>query len=103
MLQGLDLRIRAGEKVAVVGPSGCGKSTLVRLLCRFYYPEEGSLRLFGLDSSDWKPDALRSRMAIVTQEPILFARCTKMWPTAGRGSPGPSARPCCRRWSCGTW
>ncbi|MDE6838355.1 MAG: ABC transporter ATP-binding protein/permease [Acutalibacter sp.] len=72
VLQGLDLRIRAGEKVAVVGPSGCGKSTLVRLLCRFYYPEEGSLRLFGLDSSDWKPDALRSRMAIVTQEPILF-------------------------------
>ncbi len=72
VLDGLSLRIPAGKKVAVVGASGCGKSTLLKLLCRFYYPESGSLKLFGMESLDWRPDDLRARMAIVTQNSFLF-------------------------------
>ncbi len=72
VLNGLSLGIPAGKRVAVVGASGCGKSTLVKLLCRFYFPESGSLRLFGIDSASWDPDALRKSLAIVTQDSCLF-------------------------------
>lgn len=72
VLNGLTLHISAGKKVAIVGESGCGKSTFIKLLCRFYLPESGSLKLFGLESLDWRPDDLRARMAIVTQESFLF-------------------------------
>lgn len=71
-LDGLDLRVSHGKKVAVVGASGCGKSTLVKLICRFYLPESGSLRLFGVEAQEWEPDALRKRLAIVTQDSCLF-------------------------------
>lgn len=71
-LDGLDLRVSYGKKVAVVGASGCGKSTLVKLICRFYLPERGSLRLFGVEAQEWDPDALRERLAIVTQDSCLF-------------------------------
>lgn len=71
-LDGLELRVPAGKKVAVVGASGCGKSTLVKLICRFYLPERGSLRLFGVEAQEWDPEALRERLAIVTQDSCLF-------------------------------
>jgi len=71
-LAGVDLEIRAGETVALVGPSGAGKSTLISLLLRFHDPSAGRLRLDGVDLRDADPAALRRRMALVAQEPVLF-------------------------------
>lgn len=72
VLNGVELRIGKGKKVAVVGASGCGKSTLMNLICRFYLPESGSLRLFGEESAQWDADGLRRNMALVTQDSLLF-------------------------------
>ena len=72
VLRDLTLRIAQGRQVAVVGESGCGKSTLLRLLCRFYLPQAGSLRLFGVEAKDWQGNALRRHIALVSQDPALF-------------------------------
>lgn len=72
ILHGISLRIPQGQKIAIVGASGCGKSTLIKLICRFYFPDKGSLKLFGVESADWAPDALREKLAIVTQDSALF-------------------------------
>ncbi|MDR9414165.1 MAG: ABC transporter transmembrane domain-containing protein [Spiribacter sp.] len=71
-LAGLDLTVRAGETLALVGPSGAGKSTLISLLLRFADPQEGAIRLDGVDLRDADPTDLRRRMALVAQSPILF-------------------------------
>ncbi len=72
VLQDITLRIAQGQQVAVVGESGCGKSTLLRMLCRFYLPQAGSLRLFGVEAKDWQGEALRQHIALVTQNSTLF-------------------------------
>ena len=72
VLREFDLRIRFGEKLAVVGPNGCGKSTLVNLLCRFYDPVEGALRIDGVDLRDVRVRELRRKIGIVTQQTVLF-------------------------------
>ncbi|XKE46852.1 ABC transporter ATP-binding protein/permease [Halomonas organivorans] len=68
----LDLRIRAGERVALIGPSGAGKSTLFALLLRFHDPERGRVSLDGLDLRDLDLRALRAGIGLVAQEPVLF-------------------------------
>lgn len=68
----LDLRIPAGATVAIVGESGCGKSTLLKLLMRFYDPTEGQVVVDGVDLRDFNLASLRSRVAIVSQEPFIF-------------------------------
>jgi len=73
-LKGIDLRIRPGEIVAVVGKSGSGKSTLVNLLLRFYDPDEGSVTVGGRDIRTVDPAWLRSQIATVQQDPVLFSR-----------------------------
>lgn len=73
-LRGLSLRVRPGERVAVVGPSGAGKSTLFQLLLRFYDPDTGSIRLDGIDIADLDPVTLRQQFALVPQDPSIFAR-----------------------------
>lgn len=92
VLDGLTLHISAGKKIAIVGESGCGKSTLIKLICRFYLPESGSLKLFGLESLDWRPDDLRSRMAIVTQDPFLFDG--SIYENVAYGRPGLTREQC---------
>ncbi len=72
-LDRLSLRIEPGEKLAVVGPSGAGKSTLFQLLLRFYDPDHGTVRLDGVDIRRATPAAVRSRIALVAQEPAIFA------------------------------
>ncbi|HBC58590.1 MAG TPA: lipid ABC transporter permease/ATP-binding protein, partial [Gammaproteobacteria bacterium] len=64
--------IHSGETVALVGPSGSGKSTLVSLIPRFYAPTEGSIFLDGIDLQEYELQALRQRIALVTQETQLF-------------------------------
>lgn len=66
------LKVPANKKVALVGHSGCGKSSLVKLLYRLYDIQSGSIRIDGKDIRDVKHESLRSEMAIVPQECILF-------------------------------
>jgi subfamily B ATP-binding cassette protein MsbA len=72
VVKDLDLRIRAGEIVALVGPSGAGKSTLVNLLPRFFDPDQGRLSIDGIDIRDLKLASLRGLIGIVTQDTVLF-------------------------------
>ncbi|WP_296384583.1 ABC transporter transmembrane domain-containing protein [Reyranella sp.] len=68
----LNLRIAPGETIAIVGPSGAGKTTVFNLLMRFYDPEQGAIRLDGVDVRDLRLSDLRRSLAIVPQEPVLF-------------------------------
>ncbi|MGN6154926.1 MAG: ABC transporter transmembrane domain-containing protein [Sphingomicrobium sp.] len=76
-LHDLSLAIAPGETVAVVGPSGAGKSTLFQLALRFYDPQEGRVLLDGIDLRDADPAAIRSRIALVPQETVIFAASAK--------------------------
>ena len=72
-LHELSLHIAPGEKVALVGPSGAGKSTLFHLLLRFYDPDTGGIRLDGVDLRAADPAAVRARLSVVPQEPVIFS------------------------------
>ncbi len=72
MLNGISFTVRRGEIVAVVGPSGAGKSTLVNLLPRFYEVTAGRILIDGKDIRELTLNSLRNRIAIVTQDIILF-------------------------------
>ncbi|APV50368.1 ABC transporter [Betaproteobacteria bacterium GR16-43] len=72
-LDGFSLRVSPGEVVALVGPSGAGKTTVFQLLLRFYDPTSGRVTLDGVDARDAHPQDLRSRIALVSQEPVIFA------------------------------
>ena len=72
-LRGLSLRVAPGERVALVGPSGAGKTTVFQLLLRFYDPEHGTVRVDGVDVRRADPRAVRGRIAVVPQEPVIFA------------------------------
>jgi ATP-binding cassette subfamily B protein len=71
-LQDIDLRIGAGETVALVGETGAGKSTLIKLLSRFYDPDAGSVRVDGIDLRDLDLPAYRHQLGYVPQEAFLF-------------------------------
>lgn len=73
-LRGVDLRIEAGEMIAIVGASGGGKSTIVSLIARMYDPGAGSVRLDGHDLRELDPAWLREHVTIVPQDPTLFSR-----------------------------
>jgi len=73
VLRGIDLEIAEGETVALVGSSGAGKSTLASLLPRFFDTERGSVTVDGVDVRALRLEELRSVIAIVPQEPMLFA------------------------------
>jgi ABC-type multidrug transport system fused ATPase/permease subunit len=73
ILHGVDLRIRAGERVALVGPSGSGKTTLASLLPRLYDVQEGKILVDGIDVRDYSLKALRSAIGVVQQDSFLFS------------------------------
>jgi len=73
VVDGVSLSVRAGEKVAIVGPSGAGKSTLFHLLLRFYDPKAGTIAFDGVAIGAVDPQALRSRIALVPQDSVVFA------------------------------
>ena len=72
VLKGVDLEVKAGQKIALVGPSGAGKSTIVQLLLRFYKPDKGRILLDGQDIGECDLQAYRSHIALVPQEVLLF-------------------------------
>ena len=72
-LHGFSLKVRAGERVALVGPSGSGKSTVLRLLLRFYDPQAGTVCVDGVDLRRADPGEVRERMALVAQDAPLFS------------------------------
>ena len=71
-LDHIDLRVRAGESVALVGPSGAGKSTLANLLPRFIEASAGTVMLDGRPLAEWDVKALRRQFALVSQDVVLF-------------------------------
>ena len=72
VLSGVDLYIRAGERLALVGPTGAGKSTLAKLIARLYDPSTGAIRFGGVDLREASIDSLRERVVVVPQEGFLF-------------------------------
>jgi ATP-binding cassette, subfamily B, bacterial MsbA len=72
LLEDISLEIKAGETLAIVGSNGCGKSTLVKLIPRFYDPLSGAVRWNGTDLRDLSKQQLRRRIAMVTQQTVLF-------------------------------
>ena len=73
VLPGLDLTIPAGQTLALVGATGAGKTTVARLLARFYDPDQGSIRLDGVDLRDLPDRVLRREIVLVTQENFVFS------------------------------
>ncbi len=72
VLRGLDLEVRAGEKVALLGVTGAGKSTALRLINRTYDVDSGAVRVDGVDVRELDPQTLRRAVGVVLQEVILF-------------------------------
>jgi ATP-binding cassette subfamily B protein len=72
-LSGINLVIRPGERLGIIGTTGSGKSSLVNLIPRFYDPEEGCVLLDDMDVRDLSFDTLRTRVAMVLQETVLFS------------------------------
>jgi ATP-binding cassette subfamily B protein len=72
-LADFSLSVAPGETVAIVGPSGAGKTSLFQLLLRFYDPQSGRVRLDGIDIRDLDPQALRGRIGLVAQDPVIFS------------------------------
>ena len=72
-LDGFDLAVSPGERVALVGPSGAGKSTVLRLLLRFYDPQGGTIEVDGVDIREADPAQVRARIALVAQDAPLFS------------------------------
>ena len=72
-LNHFSLAVAPGETVALVGPSGAGKTTVFQLLLRFYDPQDGAITLDGVGLPEADPGAVRGRLALVPQEPVVFA------------------------------
>ncbi len=71
-LRNISFEIKPGETVAIVGPSGAGKSTISDLIAGFWYPSEGDILIDGVSIKDFSLHSLRSQIALVTQDIILF-------------------------------
>lgn len=72
VLHGVNFTVAKGERIAIIGESGAGKSTVFRLLCGFYQPAAGSIRLFGRDLREWDMATARNLIALVSQDIFLF-------------------------------
>jgi ATP-binding cassette subfamily B protein len=73
VLTDFSMKVKPGELIALVGPTGGGKSTIVNLLCRFYEPKRGVIRINGRDYTEFTLHGIQSRVGIVLQTPHLFS------------------------------
>lgn len=76
-LNGISLAVAPGETVAFVGPSGAGKTTIIQMIQRFYDPETGQIKLDGVPLTDLARDDFRKHIALVPQDPMIFASSAK--------------------------
>ncbi len=88
VLRDFDAAVAPGETVALVGPSGAGKSSVFQLLLRFYDPTAGRVCFDGIDLRDLDPAALRARIGLVPQEPVIFS--ANAWDNIRYGRPDAS-------------
>ncbi len=97
VLRDLDVAVAPGETVALVGPSGAGKTSVFQLLLRFYDPSAGRVCFDGLDLRTLDPAALRARIGLVPQEPVIFSANAKgqhpLRPARGERRRGPRRGP----------
>jgi ATP-binding cassette subfamily B protein/subfamily B ATP-binding cassette protein MsbA len=91
ILNGVDLRVPAGTRIAVVGPTGAGKSTLLGLLPRFYDPSLGSVEIDGVDVREYTLRSLRNQIAMVLQPPLIFPLSVRDNIAYGRPGAGDAA------------
>ena len=84
-LHDVSLTVHPGERVAIVGPSGGGKTTLFQLALRFYDPQQGTVRLDGVDIKTADPREIRARIGIVPQDATIFS--TNAWDNIAYGRP----------------
>jgi ABC-type multidrug transport system fused ATPase/permease subunit len=89
VLRGVNLEVRPGAVVALVGPTGAGKSTLVSLIPRLFDPQQGSVLVDGRDVRSFTVASLRSQIALVLQDSVLFTGT--VWDNVAIGKPGASA------------
>ena len=73
VLTNFTLRVKRGETIALVGPTGAGKTTVVNMICRFYEPRGGVIRIGGRDYTEYSMHAIQSRIGMVLQTPHLFS------------------------------
>lgn len=73
VLKDFSLKVRSGETIALVGPTGGGKSTIANLVCRFYEPKTGTIRIDGMDYTQLSLHAIQSKIGVVLQTPHLFS------------------------------
>ncbi len=73
VLHDVSFTLRKGERLALIGPTGAGKTSIVSLLCRFYEPQQGQILIDGVDSRQLSLADLRSKLALVFQDPFLFS------------------------------
>jgi len=72
-LKGISLNVNAGQTIALVGHTGSGKSTIMNLLCRFYDPVHGAVKIDGINIRDVKLESLRSQVGVVLQDTFIFS------------------------------
>jgi ATP-binding cassette subfamily B protein len=85
VIENMDLKINAGESIALVGETGGGKSTIINLICRFYEPTGGIIRIDGQNYKDKTMHSLRSQLGVVLQTPHLFSGTVRENIVYGRG------------------
>ena len=96
-LADFSLAVDPGEVVALVGPSGAGKTTVFQLLLRFYDPSAGAVRIDGVDLREAAPEDVRRRIALVSQDPVIFASSVMENVRYGRAGAGDAeVREACR-------
>ncbi|PMQ02439.1 MAG: hypothetical protein CBR30_02010 [Dictyoglomus sp. NZ13-RE01] len=76
-MKNINLKIKRGEKVAIIGESGGGKSTIVKLLLGFYKPNKGDIKIFGVPLREWNLERLREKFSVANQDVYLFPESFK--------------------------
>ncbi len=85
-VKNISLEVKKGETLALIGPTGSGKSTVVRLICRLYDPQEGTVEVSGRDVRDYRQSSLHSQFGYVPQSAVIFSGSVRYNVNYGRHS-----------------